>query len=224
MLKASLRIMIVAAVCVLALIGIVVREGYERSRPPSATSRDISLPMQTIDPRSLLSGHYVIINLQTTTVVPGDVDPCASFAAVADNTSWVALAYAGAETLVPAQGGAPPPYGPVGAASSRDAAMAIASQSGRSRAGLAARGTAFCSEFVDQGVGPQRHASVQMRLLGVERFYASQRVAERIDALLRTQSADNEPQVFAILNVGRDGRARLKGLRVNREVIELNWL
>lgn len=224
MLKAPLRILIVAALCVLALIALVVREGCERSRPPSATSRDVSLPMQAIDPRSLLSGHYVIINLQATTVVPGDVDPCASFEAVADDTSWVALAYSGAETLVPAPGGAPPPYGAVGAASSRDAAVAIAARSGSSRASLAARGTAICSEVTDQRAGPQRHASVQMQLLGVDRFYASQRVAERIDALLRAQSANAEPQVFAIVNIGRDGRARLKGLRVNREIIELNWL
>lgn len=221
MLKAPLRIMIVAGVCVLALIGIVLREGYERSRPPTMTSRDILVQMQAVDPRALLSGHYVIVSLQTTLELPADAIPCANFAAVDEAQSWVALADLRPETRVDDRTPGLHPHVPVGVAATRDEAQSIANRAGHN--GVAVRGTAFCSELPDEdrGPGPISVASVQTTLRGVERFYARQADAERIDALMRDQGA---AQVFAIVNIGRDGRARLKGLSVNGEIIELNWL
>jgi uncharacterized membrane-anchored protein len=224
MLNAPLRIMLVAALCVLALIGLVVREGYERSRPPTLNARNIDMQMQAIDPRALLSGHYVIVSLQTRIVTHEDVAPCAEFAAVSDDESWVALAYNGPEFRIPPGPGTPLPYAPVGAARSREAAQAIADRTGGRGRGLAARGTASCAELSEDVIGPTpaRVAAVQTQLVGVERFHAPQEEAERIDALMREQGAD--AHVFAIVNIGRDGRARLKGLNVNGEIIELNWL
>jgi uncharacterized membrane-anchored protein len=222
MLKAPLRIMIVAAVCVLGLAGIVVREGYERSRPPTSGSHDILMQMQAVDPRALLSGHYVIISLQTMLVLPADVVPCANFASVAENESWVALADLSPNARIDERTPGPHLYSPVGIAATQQAAQDIANQAGRN--GLVVRGAAFCSELPDEqrGPGPVSVASVQTQLRGVERFHAPQTEAERIDASMREQGAG--AQVFAIVNVGRDGRARLKGLNVNGEIIELNWL
>lgn len=222
MLKAPLRIMIVAALCVLGLIGLVVREGYERSRPATADSRDILMQMQAVDPRALLSGHYVIVSLQNTLVLPEGVSPCASFAGVSERESWVALA--DLRPSVRAEDNSPGPhlYSTVGAATTREAAQEIARQAGHD--GLASRGTAYCSEQADEerGGGLVSIGNVQTELRGVQRFHAPQADAERIDALMREQGAD--AQVYAIVNIGRDGRARLKGLNVNGEVIELNWL
>lgn len=221
MLKAPLRIMIVAGVCVLALIAIVAREGYERSRPATPTSRDILVQMQAVDPRALLSGHYVIVSLQSTLELPADAVPCANFSAVNETQSWVALADLRPETRVEDRTPGLHPHVPVGVAATRDEAQSIANRAGHN--GVAARGTAFCSELPDEDRGPPISvASVQTTLRGVERFYARQADAERIDALMRNQGADAE--VFAIVNIGRDGRARLKGLSVNGEIIELNWL
>ncbi len=223
MLKAPLRIMIVAGVCVLALIGLVVREGYERSRPDSPTSRDIQLQMQAVDPRALLSGHYIIVSFQTTLRGPAGESHCSRFAAVGETESWVALADLRSTPFVPDPQAGPRTYSPVGVAATREAAQAI-SDDVRRGGGLAVRGTAYCSELTDEEPRHGSAATVQTQLVGVQRFYAPQAEAERVDALLRAQTPDNPATVFAIVNIGRDGRARLKALNVNGEIIELNWL
>ena len=46
----------------------------------------------------------------------------------------------------------------------------------------------------------------------------------RIEAILREQNAGDEARVYAFVSIGRDGRARLKGLMVDGERLELNWL
>ncbi|QGZ94647.1 GDYXXLXY domain-containing protein [Terricaulis silvestris] len=222
MLNAPLRIMIVAALCMLGLIAIVVREGYERSRPQTETSRDIEMLMQAVDPRALLSGHYVIINLQTRINPPGDAPPCAAFTALADNESWVVLTYYGPDLFMAPRG--PLTYAPIGVANTRAEAQAITNDPERARRGLVVRGSAFCSELTGEDGEPLRVATAQTQLTGVQRFYVPQAQAERIDALMRAQSSEDQPTVFAIVNIGRDGRARLKGLNVNGEIIELNWL
>jgi uncharacterized membrane-anchored protein len=224
MLRAPLRIMIVAGVCVLGLIGLVVREGYERSRPSTLTSRDVQMEMQAVDPRALLSGHYVIVNLRTTLRMPGAANPCVDFAAVSDHESWVALADLTPPSRIDRERIGPPPFSPIGVAATRDAAQQIANRDGRY--GLAVRGSAYCSEQPDEqhSLGPISVATVQTQLAGVQRFYAPQGEAERIDGLLRNQTGGAPVTISAIVNVGRDGRARLKGLNVNGEIIELSWL
>lgn len=210
MLNAPMRIMIVAGVCVLGLIGLVVREGYERDAP---TSQAIEMRMQAIDPRSLLSGHYVIVSLQDIIVTNDGADPCANFQAIENRRSWLAITSTGSEG-----GAAPPPeapraYAPVGARSTREEAQAL---------GLAVRGWATCSEIPQEASTPTRTAAVQTNLAGIERFHAPQAEAERIDALMRAQAEDT--QVYAMINVSTDGSARLVGLKVNGEIISLNWL
>jgi hypothetical protein len=46
----------------------------------------------------------------------------------------------------------------------------------------------------------------------------------RIERVLREQRADQETSAFAILSVGRDGRARLRALLIDGERFELSWL
>ena len=59
MLNAPLRIVIVAALCVAGLIGLVVRETMARN-----SGTEVLLAMEAVDPRALLSGHYVIVQLR----------------------------------------------------------------------------------------------------------------------------------------------------------------
>ena len=63
---------------------------------------------------------------------------------------------------------------------------------------------------------------------GIERFYAPQKDAERIEKALQRFNPDvppeKQPPVYAILSVGKDGQARLKALLLGDERIELSWL
>lgn len=219
MLKAPLRIMIVAALCVLALIGTVVREGLERSAP---TAHTVDMRMRAIDPRALLSGHYVIISLEDTVFTRGDRDPCADFEAIEERQSWLALIYQGPEFRIEPPPEQPLSYAPIGARRSRDAAQSLTERDGWR--GVAARGSAVCSELPDQANGGIRVASVQTQLPGIERFYAPQAEAERIDGLLRQRDGEEPAMVYAMISISESGRARLVGLKVNGEIIELNWL
>ena len=171
MLNAPLRIMIVAGLCVLGLIGLVVREGYERSRPATATSHDIELRMQAIDPRALLSGHYVIVSLQGRYTHPAGAEPCADFTAAADNEAWIAITDTSPHLRVP-DPTLPRDLSPVGTAATREAAQAIADTV--RPGGLAVRGRAYCSELPDETIGPGAISvsTVQLTLPGVARFYA----------------------------------------------------
>jgi uncharacterized membrane-anchored protein len=202
MLNAPLRILIVVALCVLALVGLVVRETTAR-----ADSTSVLLAMEAVDPRSLLSGHYVIINL--TERLPEDQDCVTAPATEAEEdlpreNNWIALRRDGEV------------HRESGAAPTREEALALGS--------VAVRGTSFCNAAIRAPDGMLiQPASVRLDV-GIDRFYINQTDAERIDRVLRETTGEGEATVFAIVNIGRDGRARLKGLSVNGEIIELNWL
>jgi uncharacterized membrane-anchored protein len=202
MLNAPLRIVIVATLCVLGLIGLVVRETMAR-----ASGTEVLLPMEAVDPRSLLSGHYVIINL--TERLPEDQDCLNAPATEAEEDlpredRWIALSLDGNVHRI---GGTAP---------TREEALSLGS--------VAVRGTISCNAAVrtPENVVVQP-ASIRSDL-GFDRFYINQAKAERIERVLRERNADEASTVYAIVNIGRDGRARLKGLSVNGEIIELNWL
>jgi uncharacterized membrane-anchored protein len=63
---------------------------------------------------------------------------------------------------------------------------------------------------------------------GLERFYAPQKDAERIEkALMRFNPdipPDKQPPVYAVMSIDKDGQARLKALLLGDERIELSWL
>jgi uncharacterized membrane-anchored protein len=201
MLNAPLRIMIVAALCVLGLIGLVVRETAAR-----ADSTSVLLAMEAVDPRSLLSGHYVIINL--TERLPEDQDCVHAPATEAEEdlqpeNRWIALRSDGE---VHRQSGVAP---------TREEALALGP--------IAVKGTSFCNAAIRAPDGMLIQAASVRLDLGIDRFYINQADAERVDRVLRETTGEGPTTVFAIVNIGRDGHARLKGLSVNGEIIELNW-
>lgn len=208
MTKAPIRILIVAALCVLSLIGLVVRESMAR-----ASGTEVLLAMEAVDPRSLLSGHYVIVGLAET-LPDGAVCPAGT---ATDDTflpdestmllrreSWLALRPNGSRHSL------------VGIADTKSEALSLAP--------TAAMGIAWCTPPTASAEG-QPASPGNMRLdLGIDRFHINQADAERIDRLLRAQNSDAEQHIFAIVSIGEDGRARLKGLQVDGERLELNWL
>lgn len=202
MLNASLRILIVAALCVAALIGLVVREGMAR-----ASGQEVMLPMAAVDPRSLLTGHYVIVSLQENLPVEAPCPPSlheaqffASDGRIHD--AWLALAPNGAHHSV------------VGAASERSAAQQLGA--------IVVRGQASCFKPTVIDGEPQQPGVVQTQL-GIERFHINQAQAERIQGIMQDQQPGQEARVFAIVSIGADGRARLNGLMVDDERLMLNW-
>lgn len=199
MLNAPIRILIVAALCVLGLIGLVVRESMAR-----ASGTEVLLAMEAVDPRSLLSGHYVIVALQERRLVGCEPPPTLDEDLEREFASyrWLALSKNGVTHSV------------TGVAKTRDEALADGE--------VAVLGTTECADaFGPANTPPQ---SVNRLDLGISRFHINQTDAERIDRLLRAQNAEAPQRVFAIVSIGEDGRARLKGLQVDGERLELSWL
>lgn len=207
MLSAPLRILIVAALCVISLVGLVVRESMARD-----SGTEVLLAMEAVDPRSLLSGHYVIVGLQEN-LPEGETCPPAYIyedwigpqPRQEIPTDWIALSRSG-DTYRVAMRSLP----------SREEALSIGA--------VAVLGTSFCNpRQLDERGAVIQPASQQMDL-GISRFHINQADAERIDRMLRAQTPDSEQRIFAIVSIGRDGRARLKGLSIDGERLELSWL
>lgn len=193
-LKAAPRILIVAALCAASLVGLVIVEGNARSGGLEAL-----LPMEAVDPRSLLSGHYVQLNL-TQRLDAGEACPPGG-----PESKWLALRRDGDVYVL--AGGAP----------SDDDARQITP--------VAIRGSFDCSpptESADVNV-PGFPGWVTLHI-GIDRFYVNQTEALRIEQVLREQRPDETPRALAVVSIGRDGRARLVGLMVDGERLDLNWL
>jgi uncharacterized membrane-anchored protein len=190
-LNAAPRILLVAAVCAAGLIGLVVSEGAARQG-----GQEILLPMEAVDPRSLLSGHYVQLGLTQRLNAPA-VCPAEG------DYEWVALRQDAGR------------YVAVGGAASREEAQ---------RLGLPVKGTLTCSPPTPATPESQAFPGWIRLHLGVERFHVNQADALRIEQVLREQNVDEATRAFAIVSVGRDGRARLKGLMIDGERLDLNWL
>jgi hypothetical protein len=182
----------VAGVCALALVGLVVSEGAAR-----AGGQEVLLPMEAVDPRSLLSGHYVQLSLMHR-LEPGETCPPQA------DGDWIALRPDG-ET-----------YALAGGATSREVAQQVGP--------LPVKGSFECSPPTEALPGvPATPGWVRLDL-GIDRFHVNQRDALRIERVLSEQRIDQASRAFAIVSIGRDGRARLKGLRVDGERLELSWL
>lgn len=189
---ASHRILVIAGLCAAALIGLVVSEGYARD-----SGQEITLPMAAVDPRSLLSGHYVQLNF-TERLDPGETCP------ESGDWEWVALRREG-EIYVAA-----------GGATSRDLAQRVGS--------LPVKGTFYCQAPMSASADIPAMPGWLRLDLGVDRFHINQADALRIEQVLRDQTINEETRAFAVLSVGRDGRARLKALLIDGERFDLNWL
>ena len=189
--SAPLRILFVAFLCVAALIGLVVREGMAR-----ASGQEVMLAMAGVDPRSLLHGHYVIVQLQEN-IASEEPCPPTLLRDDAAEPAWVALAPRNAHFSVAGVPGA----------------RAEAEQLGP----LAAKPEPFAGH-------PERAGFIQTQL-GIERFHIDQAQAQRIERLLGEQTPDQAPRIFAIVSIGSsDGRARLKGLQICGERLMRDWL
>ena len=190
-LSSAPRILLVAAVCALSLIGLVVSEGAARQG-----GKEILLPMEAVDPRSLLSGHYVQLSLGRRIEPPEQCPPEGDW-------EWVALREDGERYIA------------AGGAASREEAQLV---------GLPVKGTFTCSAPTAAGDGVEAAPGWLALHLGVDRFHANQRDAVRIETVLRAQRSDQPTRAYAIVSIGRDGRARLKGLMIDGERLDLSWL
>lgn len=159
--------------------------------------REVVLRMQGFDPRDLLSGHYVAFTL-VEPLRPGEMCPV---------------------TLIqrPTAGPPDPAERAWVALSPREdhwqATGAGASQAAAARLGvLTVRGRAVCE--------PGEPHQINLDL-GLTRLHAAQDQAERLSRALR--AGGENPPVYAVVSVGRDGRPRLKGVRLGNERIDLDW-
>ncbi|MET3526984.1 GDYXXLXY domain-containing protein [Phenylobacterium koreense] len=176
----SWRILGAGLLLAVMLVGLVVSESRAR-----AAGQEVLLPMEAVDPRNLLTGHYSSLRL-TQQLAPGQNCP-------ARNTSyreggWLALAKADGHHRF------------VGTARTREAALKLGE--------VAVRGGVYCARtaFAE---GEQNAVTLD---IGVDRFHADQAEAQAMDKALAARRPGEAANAFAAVSVGRDGRARLKGV------------
>lgn len=186
------RILAVAGLCAATLVALVITESFAREG-----GQEITLPMEAVDPRALLTGHYVQLNF-TNRLEQNEVCPTNSAG------EWVALR---------PQGNI---YVAAGAADSRDAAERLGP--------LPVKGTFTCSAPTPAQPDLAAMPGWLALDLGVDRFHINQTDAMRIERVLREQRAGEEARAFAVLSVGNDGRARLRALVIDNERFDLRWL
>jgi hypothetical protein len=195
--RAAIRIGVVAALAVLALIGTVVWESVLRDR-----GTEVVFPMAGVDPRSLLSGNFVAISLQGPLAGP-TCPPGFDTSEIYNGPlpqRWIAFSPAGAHDAI-------------GATVDRAAAMRLSP--------IVARGTASCVAPSPAADGePATPGSITLDL-GVNRFYASQDEAQAITGMTTACQPSGGCATAAILSIGQDGRARLKGLMIAGKRFEM---
>ena len=100
---------------------------------------------------------------------------------------------------------------------------------------LAVKGSAYCNDLpiapvrgpdeapAEAEPTPEPESQPVVTLdIGIDRFYADQAEALAIEDALR-QAGRGGPEAFAIVSVGQDGRARLKGVEIGGRRTELTW-
>ncbi len=196
--KAPVRILVVACLLVAALIGLVIREGTARSE-----GDEVSLSITGYDPRELLTGHYVQFQIQSNR--PGSVQcPPGIGEGEARSQRWVALAPAGQHDEAVAETASRPEalkHGPI-----------------------AVIGRLTClseSPVIDPKHSSNPEASTIQIDVGVDRLHVDQAQAEAIQKALQTRTVP--PEAYVILSIGRDGKARLKGLVAGGKRTDLTW-
>jgi len=195
---AWIRVVGVMVASVLALVILVIHEGLV-----VASGTEITMAMQPVDPQALLSGNYVTVELNEALPAGQACPPGATTGVFPDPQlipqpdHWVALARRGAV------------WSTVGVASSRVAALRLAP--------LAAQGDAYCLISTPDQPGAVSTA------LGVTRVSLSQAEAQRVSDLVARPAAGGAGAVLALMSIGSDGKARMKGLVVNGQRMEIRW-
>lgn len=196
----SIPIRIAAAVVLLALalVGLVVREGMAR-----AGGREVRLAITGYDPRSLLTGHYVQFRLVDT--VPAE-QACRQVGQRMEplRAGWFAVRRDGAAHRI------------VASTATRQAAL---------RQGeIAVSGAAECYGVTwTRPGGREAMSPVTVSLdIGVDRIHLDQKEAEALEKILQGRDGPAPPS-WAVLSVGADGKARLKGIIVGERRVDLDW-
>jgi hypothetical protein len=209
--QVSVRIVAVAVLLFVGLTAMIVREEQLRQ-----SGREVLLRLETVDPRDLLSGHYAALNLEEP-LAPGvpcthdwmaPTAPGGFLNRVKAPDGWVALSRKGDH------------YAPSGFAMTEAAAKKLGE--------IPVRGSLYCLEgmaLTENNVSSITPATEVLNI-GVSRFHADQRQAEHIAASIPVVVPwikTNPPPAYAIVSVGADGRARLKGLLVAGQRLTLSW-
>ncbi|MFN3512733.1 MAG: GDYXXLXY domain-containing protein [Phenylobacterium sp.] len=190
--RLPIRILAAAALLAGLLIALILAEDRARAQGEEAV-----LAMEAVDPRNLLTGHYVAIDLVHR--LPAG-EPCPAGLPQPPGRGWLALSKAADGRHILSGGGA-----------MRAEAQAAGD--------IAVRGSAHCFRLGD---GAEAQTAVRLEI-GVDRFHADQAEAERIEALLRRRLGAEPVEAAAVVSVGRDGRARLKGIVLDGRRLDLNW-
>jgi len=198
-----MRIVAAAVVLALALVGLVVREGMAR-----AEGEEVMLAITGYDPRSLLTGHYVQFQIRED-LPPGIPCPAGADGLTKTPKGWVALKRMGDHHVA------------AGGVTSRMAARQLGD--------VAVRGTLTCLGVSTSTAIPGRPADATSEVtsvnldLGVNRLHVDQARAEAMQLDLRGVNDAERRGDYAIISVGRDGKARLKGLIVAGKRTDLDW-
>lgn len=200
------RLIAAGAICLAALVWLVVAEGRAR-----AGGTEVVLPMQPVDPRALLTGHYVQLSfaeqLSPGAPCPPMIDHAAPFNALrsSNHDRWLALRPEGDMHVL------------AGEYATKAEALA--------HAPVAARGSADCNTVfralpgAPDGVGDE--VATVMLYLPVDRFHADQDEAEALEKILRDQTLPR--RIGAILSISDDGAVRTKGVVIDGKRVELTW-
>lgn len=198
------RLLAAGAMCLVALVGLVVLEGRAR-----ASGVEVILPMQPVDPRGLLTGHYIQLSFADRLAAGRTCPPLVERADGASDwrdgprDNWLALKREGDVHVL------------AGEYATRAEAAA--------HGDVSVRGNARCNtQFwpTRNGDGGEE-AMVVVLTLGVDRFHADQDEAERLEKILRDR--EQIDRMAAILSVSPDGAARTKGIVVDGKRVELTW-
>lgn len=160
-----------------------------------ANGQEVVLEITGADPRSLLTGHYVQFQIRSA-LTPGAACPPGSAPPGARPVNWLALRRQGDHHVA------------VGVAGSRTAALTLGE--------TVVRGDLDCQ------AGPTTEASWVQMNLGLDRLHVDQTQAEAIQRVLQT-GREQPGLAKAVVSVGSDGKARLKGLIVSGRRLDLTW-
>ena len=186
----TMRILGAAAVLMVLLIALVVRETQAR-----AAGREVRLPMEAVDPRELLTGHYVALRL---TQLQAAGQPCPPGSGTMLKPGWIAIT--------------PGPTGDRVTGAGPDRATAA------KYGPIQMKGAARCW---GDSRDPTDRASVALDI-GVERFHADQKQSEAFDKALSDRKV-GDATAWAVVSVGEDGKARLKGVIIGGRRADLTW-
>ena len=189
-----IRILAAGLLLVALLVALVIYESRAR-----AAGQEVVLAMEAIDPRNLLTGHYVALRL-TQALAPGQACP--------DRTQrygeggWLALREEGGQHRF------------IAAGPTREAARGAGGE-------VLVRGGVYCTR-VALGEAGESAPAVTLDI-GVDRFHAGQDEAQAMENILRDRRNASDIPAFAVVSVGGDGRARLKGVILDGKRTDLDW-